>query len=63
MRPGGLVLALAGVWVLCQVLGGRALERLGIVGQQPADPEPSPFGQVPDRGYNNVPHDAQGRPL
>lgn len=28
---GGIVLTLAGIWVLCQVFGGNALARLGIV--------------------------------
>jgi hypothetical protein len=32
MNPGGLVLMVAGVWVLSQVLAGEALERLGILG-------------------------------
>lgn len=31
MNPGGLFLALLGVWVGCQVFGGEALERLRIV--------------------------------
>ena len=31
MNPGGVVLTLAGVWVLFQVLGGHALERLNII--------------------------------
>jgi hypothetical protein len=30
---GGAVLIIAGVWVLCQVLGGNALGRLGIAGK------------------------------
>lgn len=30
---GGVLLALAGVWVLAQVLGGNALGRLGISGE------------------------------
>jgi hypothetical protein len=30
VKPSGLVLVIAGVWVLCQVLGGDALGRLGI---------------------------------
>lgn len=29
----GAVLVIAGAWVLCQVLGGNALGRLGIAGQ------------------------------
>lgn len=64
MKPGGVVLVLAGVWVLCQVLGGKALIRLGIVSEgteaAPAAPE---YPSVPDRGYNNVPHNPQGYPL
>jgi len=31
MNPGGIFLALLGVWVGCQVFGGEALERLRIV--------------------------------
>lgn len=31
MNPGGLVLVIFGVWVGCQVFGGQALERLGVV--------------------------------
>lgn len=30
---GGILLAVAGAWVLCQVLGGNALGRLGISGE------------------------------
>lgn len=28
---GGLLIGIAGVWVLCQVFGGRGLERLGVI--------------------------------
>jgi hypothetical protein len=65
MRSGGVLLALAGVWVLCQVLGGNALGRLGVTGQSSdagGDSAPE-FGNVPDKGYSNVPHNAQGYPL
>lgn len=31
MNSRGLVVVTLGVWVLCQVLGGNALARLGIV--------------------------------
>jgi hypothetical protein len=31
MNPGGIVLMIAGSWVLLQVLGGKALQRLGWV--------------------------------
>lgn len=33
VRPSGIVLVIAGVWVLCQVLGGNALGRLNITAQ------------------------------
>jgi hypothetical protein len=62
MNYGGVVLVIAGVLVLTQVLGGNALTRLGIVGKPAAAPDKE-FPNVPDRGYNDVPHDAQGRPL
>jgi hypothetical protein len=32
MNPSGVVITIAGVWVLCQVFGGNALGRLGISG-------------------------------
>lgn len=31
MNPGGVVMVIAAVWIGCQVFGGNALERLGIV--------------------------------
>lgn len=31
MNSAGVVLIVAGVWVLTQVLGGHALERLGVL--------------------------------
>lgn len=63
MNPGGIVLVIAGVLVLTQVLAGDALKRLGIDGSSP-DGDDSEFGvTVPDRGYSNVPHNAQGYPL
>lgn len=36
MSPSGVVLMVAGAWVLCQVFGGRALGRLGIAGEPTA---------------------------
>lgn len=62
MRPGGVLLVIAGVWVLCQVLGGNALKRLGL---EPGGNDGTVMDglTVPDRGYGHVPHDAQGRPL
>lgn len=64
MKPGGVLLVVAGVWVLCQVLGGNALKRLGLDEREvPAAPD-SAFGVTPpDRGYQRVPHDGHGRPL
>jgi hypothetical protein len=32
VNPTGVVLMIFGVWVGCQLFGGEALERLGIVG-------------------------------
>lgn len=65
VRSGGVLLVLAGVWVLCQVLGGDALDRLGIIGQNSSSSGGSTqeFPNVPDKGYANVPHNAQGYPL
>jgi hypothetical protein len=31
VNPGGVFLALLGVWIGCQVFGGDALQRLGLV--------------------------------
>lgn len=31
MNPGGIALGILGVLVCCQVLGGHALERLGVL--------------------------------
>lgn len=31
MKASGVVLVILGVWVGCQIFGGHALERLGIV--------------------------------
>lgn len=33
MNAGGVVLIIAGVWVLTQVLGGQALQRLNVLGE------------------------------
>jgi hypothetical protein len=32
VKPSGVVLIVAGVWIGCQVFGGNALRRLKIVG-------------------------------
>lgn len=66
MKPGGLLLVIAGVWVLCQVLGGSALQRLGVDGGAAGD-GPDPFAQPgvqrPDDGYGPGYRDGSGRPL
>ena len=31
MNPGGVVLILSGIWVLAQILGGQAIQRLDLV--------------------------------
>lgn len=31
MNPNGIVIVLAGFWVLCQLFGGNALHRLGVL--------------------------------
>jgi hypothetical protein len=31
VKSGGVVLVLAGVWLGCQVWGGQALQRLGVL--------------------------------
>ena len=31
MNPGGIVVAVLGVWLGCQIFGGNMLERLGII--------------------------------
>lgn len=31
MNSGGLVIAIVGIWLGCQVFGGRMLERLTII--------------------------------
>jgi hypothetical protein len=33
VNAGGTLLIVAGVWVLAQVLGGRALQRLGVISE------------------------------
>lgn len=32
MKPGGVVLIIGGVWLLTQLLAGRMLERLQVIG-------------------------------
>lgn len=51
MNAGGIVLAVVGVWVLCQVLGGDALVRLGIVQGATTDLGPGTF-QKHTKGAN-----------
>lgn len=38
MNASGVLLLLAGVWVLAQLFGGHALERVGILKPQGAKP-------------------------
>jgi hypothetical protein len=61
VKAGGLVLVIAGVWVLCQVLGGDALARLGVAG--PVEPDRDIGVPVPDDGYGPGFRDGNGRPL
>ena len=56
----GLLLMVVGAWVLTQVLAGHALQRLGVAGSLGDIKDPV---YAPDNGYNNIPHDGQGRPL
>ena len=46
MNTSGVVLIIAGAWVLCQVLGGNALGRLGITGQTAQSPGAALGGAV-----------------
>lgn len=46
----GIVLVVAGVWVLAQVFGGDALGRLGIAGQPTTPGKPPPSGLGPGGG-------------
>jgi hypothetical protein len=41
VNASGVLLIVAGVWVLCQVFGGNALGRLGIAGE-PTEPGKKP---------------------
>ncbi|MCW2754657.1 MAG: hypothetical protein JWQ32_2068 [Marmoricola sp.] len=38
MNANGLVVAIAGIWVLCQLFGGDALGRLGIISEPATNP-------------------------
>lgn len=40
MNPRGYVLVIAGIWVICQVFGGNALQRLKIIPEESAAPAP-----------------------
>lgn len=59
---GGVLLIVAGVWVLAQVLAGHALQRLGIAGSLGDGGLKDPV-TAPDKGFNDVPHDGHGYPL
>ncbi len=71
----GALLMVAGVWVLCQILGGDALGRLGITGQTTTPgqsssagstappgvtPTPSPGGSTPAPGGTPTPQPTPG---
>ncbi len=70
MNPSGLVVIIASVWVAFQVLGGDALQRLGILpggntgddaGSVPA-PNIDPDTRVPNQDPSKPPlTDGQGR--
>lgn len=67
MNTSGVLVLIAGAWVLCQVLGGGALGRLGII---PIG-DPAAGGRLgdgidvpaPDDGYGPGYRDGSGRPL
>jgi hypothetical protein len=58
VNPGGILLCVAGVWVLCQLLGGDALGRLGIY--QPADAVPPTGGSSGGSGLGDGAGPGQG---
>lgn len=47
MNPAGLVIAIAGVWVVCQVMAGNALERLNLLQPKASGGGLLPPGAVP----------------
>lgn len=51
---GGVLLAVVGTWVLCQVLGGNALGRLGITGE-PTTPAASSSTANPSTAVTRLP--------
>lgn len=58
MNASGAVVILAGVWILCQVLGGNALERLNIVtsgGSSTSTPTPPGVTPSPSPGSGTSP--------
>jgi hypothetical protein len=42
VNPGGLVIAIAGVWLGCQIFGGNMLQRLGIIATDATPPNYKP---------------------
>lgn len=50
---GGALLVVAGVWVLCQVLGGNALGRLRVSGA-PTEPEQQGQGKRAGKSVSDV---------
>ncbi len=56
MKASGLVLVIFGGWVLCQVLGGNALGRLGITGSATKPGTPDVTGPIaPAQPHVQVP--------
>lgn len=47
MNPAGVVIAIAGMWIVSQVFAGNALERLNILKPRAADTPTVPPGLVP----------------
>lgn len=66
MSPNGVVLIIAGVWIVAQVTIGNALQRLGIVeGEEKPAPAPnvSPETGVPNTDPSKpIIRDPKGRP-
>jgi hypothetical protein len=53
VNPAGVVLAIAGIWIVSQVFAGNALERLGILKPTPTD---QGGGIIPDIGSGLAPY-------
>jgi hypothetical protein len=54
VSPGGIVLVVAGTWVILQVMGGKALQRLGwVAGPDPNGALPGTPGTNGDSGLGD----------